>query len=97
MIQEKKSPLAAPLEITSDQQRRGAFLRYINRAWLILGILTLVISPFFPEQRSAFIFLIAITFSTYLIIQLINLSGKARLAGVVFTLLVNFGFYGLFM
>jgi PAS domain S-box-containing protein/putative nucleotidyltransferase with HDIG domain len=85
------------LEITSDQERRKVFLRYVNRAWLILGIVTLASIPIFPEQRSVFIFLAAITFPTYLIIRFVNLSGKTKLAGVVFTFSVNFGFYGLFM
>ena len=85
------------MEITTDQERRKVFLQYINRAWLILGIVALASLPIFPEQRDEFIFLIAVTFPTYLIIRFINQSGKTRLAGVIFTLVVNFGFYGLFM
>jgi PAS domain-containing protein len=97
MFQEKQSLPTDTLEITSDNERRKIFLRYINRAWLILGIVTLASLPIFPEQRSVFIFLAVITFPTYLIIRFINLSGKTLFAGLVFTLSVNFGFYGLFM
>jgi PAS domain S-box-containing protein len=97
MTQEKKSLPIDPLEITTDQECRKVFLRHVNRAWLIFGIVTLASLPFFPGQRSAFIFLIAVTFPSYLITRFLNLSGRTRLAGVVFTLSVNFGFYGLFM
>ena len=84
-------------EIVTDQERRKMFLRYVNRSWLILGIVTLVTSPFFPEQRTQFYFLIALTFPTYLIIRFLNNSGKTWLAGAVFSLVVNFGFYSLFL
>ncbi len=96
---EKKpnAPAADSFEIESDQERRKVFLRYVNRAWLILGIVTLLLLPFFPEQRAQFIFLIEATFPSYLIIRLLELSGRTRLAGVLFTFSVNFGFYGLFM
>src|SRR6266508_372298 len=95
---EKKpnAPAADSFEIESDQERRKVFLRYVNRAWLILGIVTLLLLPFFPEQRAQFIFLIEATFPSYLIIRLLELSGRTRLAGVLFTFSVNFGFYGLF-
>jgi PAS domain S-box-containing protein len=94
---EKKSTPIDPMEIKTDQERRKVFLRYANRAWLIFGIVTLVSLPFFPKQRSEYIFLIALIFPTYLIIRLLNLSARTKWAGVVFTLSVNFGFYGLFM
>ncbi len=84
-------------EIATDQERRKLFLRYLNRGWLILGIVTLASSPFFPELRSQFIYLAVIIFPTYLLVRFLNLSGRTRLAGVVFTLTVNFGFYGLFL
>jgi PAS domain S-box-containing protein len=84
-------------EITTDQERQKLFLRYVNRGWLIFGIVTLVTSPFFPEMRRQFVYLVAITFPAYLIIRSLNLSGRTQLAGVVFTIIVNFGFYGLFL
>jgi PAS domain S-box-containing protein/putative nucleotidyltransferase with HDIG domain len=94
----EKKPLAVdPSEITTDQERRKVFLRYVNRAWLIFGIVTLATLPIFPEQRGEFVFLIALIFPTYLITRLLNASGRTRFAGVVFTLSVNFGFYGLFL
>ncbi len=96
MTQEKKTSPIDPLEITTDQERRKVFLQYANRAWLIFGIVTLASLTFFPKQRE-FIFLIAVTFPTYLIVQFLNLSRRTRLAGVIFTLSVNFGFYGLFL
>ena len=95
--QEDKSRPIDPLEVTTDHERRKGFLRYINRAWLILGIVTVVSLPLFPEQRGEFLYLIAVTFPTYLIVRFLNFSGRIRLAGVIFTLSVNFGFYGLFM
>jgi len=84
-------------EIATDQERRKMFLRSVNRGWLISGIVTLVTSPFFPEQRTQFYFLLALTFPTYLIIRYLNNSGRTWLAGAVFSLVVNFGFYSLFL
>lgn len=84
-------------ELATDQERRKMFLRHVNRGWLILGIVTLATLPFFPHPRREFTFLIAVTFPTYLIVRFLNLSGKTRLAGIVFTLIVNFGFYGVFL
>ncbi len=84
-------------EIVTEQERRKMFLRYVNRSWLILGIVTLVTSPFFPQQRTQFYFLLALTFPTYLIIRFLNNSGRTWLAGAVFSLVVNFGFYSLFL
>jgi PAS domain S-box-containing protein len=84
-------------EIATDQERRKLFLRYLNRGWLIFGIVTLASIPFFPAQRSQCIYLAAIIFPTYLLVRFLNLSDRTRLAGVVFTLAVNFGFYGLFL
>jgi len=92
-----KPPLADSFEIETDLERRRVFLRYVNRAWLIFGLVTLTTLPIFPEHRVEFIFLIAVIFPSYLIIRFLNLSGRTRLAGVVITLAVNFGFYGLFM
>ena len=92
-----KSPPADSFEIETDLERRRVFLRYINRAWLIFGIVTLLSLPVFPKQRAEFIVLIAAIFPSYLIIRFLNWSGKTRLAGVIFTLSVNFGFYSLFM
>src|SRR6266540_2065647 len=97
MTQEKKFQHVDLLEITSDHERRKVFLRYANRAWLILGIVTLASLPIFPEQRSVFVFLVALTFPTCLIISLFNRHEKTTLAAVVFTLAINFGFYGLFL
>ena len=84
-------------EVAMGLERRKKFLRYLNRGWLVLGIVTLATLPFFPRLRGEFIFLIAVTFPAYLIVRFLNLSGRTRLAGVVFTLSVNFSFYGLFM
>jgi PAS domain S-box-containing protein len=84
-------------EIVTEQERRKMFLQYVNRSWLILGIVTLVTSPFFPEQRTQFYFFLALTFPTYLIIRFLNNSGRTWLAGAVFSLVVNFGFYSLFL
>ena len=95
--QEKNSQPRGLLEITNDQVRRTMFLRYVNRAWLIFGIATVASLPFVPNQRDEFIFLAALIFPTYLIIRFLNLSGRTSLAGVILTLSLNFGFYGLFM
>jgi len=83
--------------IATDQERRRLFLRYVNRGWLVFGFITLIALPFFPNQRGQFIYLITAIFPTYLLIRFLNLSGRTRLAGVVFTIVVNFGFYGLFL
>jgi len=84
-------------EIVTNLERRKKFLRYLNRGWLIFGIVTLLTLPLFPRLRYEFIFLAALIFPNYLIVRLLNVSGKAQLAGAVFTLAVNFGFYGLFI
>lgn len=84
-------------EVATDQERRRLFLRYVNRGWLIFGVVTLMAVPFFPEERGVFVYLIVVIFPTYLITRLLNRSGRTRLAGVVFTVSVNFGFYGLFL
>ena len=84
-------------DVTVAQERRSLFLRYINRGWFVFGFVTLITSPLFPEQRPVFIFLIAIIFPTYLLIRFLNSTGRTTLAGLIFTFLVNFGFYGLFL
>ncbi len=91
------APQLDGLEITTDQERRRLFLRYLNRGWLLFGIITLVSLPFYPHQRSTFVFLSALSFPTYLGVRYLNLSGRTPLAGTVFTLSVNFGFFGLFL
>src|SRR5271157_2116049 len=90
-------PLSDSFELETDQERRKLLLRYINRGWLIVGVVTLVALPFYPEQRTQFYFVLALTFPTYLVVWLINRSGSTWLAGVVFSLIVNLGFYGLFL
>ena len=95
--QEKKSSLIDSFEITPDQERRKIFLQYVNRAWLMFGVITLISLPIFPSQRLVFTFIIAATFSTYLITSLIIRSDKLQLSGIIFTLAVNFSFYGLFL
>ncbi len=73
------------------------FLRYVNRGWLLLGIVTLATLPFYPRQRGEFIFVIAVIFPTYLITRICSRLERPRLAGAVFSLSVNFAFYGLFL
>jgi PAS domain S-box-containing protein len=92
-----KPPPVHSFEIEMDLERRRVFLRYINRVWLIFGIVTLLSLPVFPKQRAEFIVLISVVFPSYLIIRFLNQSGRTRLAGVILTFSVNFGFYGLFM
>ena len=94
--EQNDQPLIAP-EMATGLERRTKFLQYLNRSWLILGIVTLVTLPLFPRQRDEFIFLTIMIWPTYLMISLLNMSGRSRLAGIVFTLVVNFSFYGLFM
>jgi len=86
-----------PFDVTAAQERRSLFLRYINRSWFVFGLVTLITLPFFPGQRSIFLFLIAIIFPTYILVRFLNSRGQIILAGVIFTFLVNFGFYGLFL
>ena len=93
----KKPTPTDPLEITSGPERRRVFLGYVNRGWLVFGIVTLITLPLFPEQRSVFGYLVAVTLPTYLVTRWLNRADKPWLAGVVFTLSVNFCFYGLFM
>jgi len=85
------------LELTVAQERRRLFLRYLNRGWLIFGIVTFLTLPLFPEERSVYVFLTAVIFPTYLLIQFLNSSGRVILAGFIFTVTVNLGFYSLFL
>jgi hypothetical protein len=80
--------LDAP-EIATNLERRKKFLRYLNRGWLIFGIVTLLTLPLFSELRHESIFLAALIFPTYLIVRFLNVSGKVQLAGAVFTLAVT--------
>ena len=73
------------------------FLKNINLTWLIIGIVTVILLPVYPAQRSEFVFLIALIFPTFLITYLLNTRGNTRLAGAVFTLSMNIGFYSLFI
>jgi hypothetical protein len=90
-----QSPNAS--KMTTGLGRRKKFLRYLNRSWLVVGIVSLVTVPLFPKLRGEFLFLAAVTMPIYLIVRILNLSGRVRVAGVIFTLAVNFSFYGLFM
>ncbi len=90
-------PSSSLLEIETDQARRRVFLRYANRAWLGLGVVTVLGLPFFPQYRSELVFLAAITLPGFLLVGLLNRSGKVQLAAICFTLIVNFGFFGLFL
>lgn len=83
--------------IYSDRGHRQIFLEYLNRGWLMFGIVTLIVLPFFPGLRSQIIFLAAITLPAYPVVRFLNRSGRTLLARVLFTLTVNFGFYGLFL
>ena len=68
-------------EIEANQERRKMFLGYANRGWLVLGIVTLLTLPFFPDRRSEFGLLAAITLPSYLLVRFLNHSGRTRLAG----------------
>ncbi len=99
-LQKGKEESGRPLDasdMATGIERRKKFLRYLNRGWLALGIVTLITLPLFPKLRGEFIFLAAVTFPAYMLVRFLNLSGRTWLAGVVFTLCVNFSFYGLFM
>lgn len=78
-------------------ERRKTFLKYINRAWLLLGVVTLASIPFFPNNRAEFTWLIAVTFPTYFLLRILNISERTQLAGILFTLIVNFALFGLFL
>jgi PAS domain S-box-containing protein len=95
--QNKKNQLSIRPEITTDLERQRVFLRNINFAWLLFGIVTLVTMPFYTRERLEFIFLITLIFPTFLITHLLNIAGRWRLAGTVFSLAVNFCFLGLFI
>ncbi|HLF88330.1 MAG TPA: PAS domain S-box protein [Anaerolineales bacterium] len=95
--EENNVPPLDALEMATEQERRKLFLRYLSRGWIMFGMVTLITFPFFPTQRSVFGFLIVATFLTYLIVRWLNGAERTKLAGVVFTLLVNFSLYGLFL
>jgi hypothetical protein len=48
-------------ELAAAQEHRKMSLRYVNRGWLILGIVTLVTLPLFSAQRTQFYFLLHIS------------------------------------
>jgi len=94
---EMKAHTSDSFESITDVKRRTTFLRYINRGWLLFGIVTLVTIPIFPEQRLEFIFLTIIIFPTYLITRFLLISKKTQWAGIFFTLMVDLCFYLLFI
>src|SRR5262245_20205493 len=96
----KEKPQAQYPEITEElvgTARRTSFLRYLNWGWLLFGIVTVAAMPFFPAQRNEFVFVTAVVFPTYLITWLLLLSGRLQSAGLCFAVMVDAGFYGLFL
>jgi len=83
-------------EIETDQERRSLFLRILNRGWLIISFLALISYVIYPAERKLLAFFIVFAIGTYLGVDLLNQGGKTILAGLVFTLLVNFGLMGAF-
>src|SRR5215510_14893553 len=95
-----EKPQAQYPEITEEivgTARRTSFLRYLNWGWLLFGIVTLVAMRFFPAQRNEFVFVAAVVFPTYLITWVLLLSGRLQSAGLCFAVMVDAGFYGLFL
>ncbi|MBK9925543.1 MAG: PAS domain-containing protein [Anaerolineales bacterium] len=86
-----------PLEIMMEAEQRRLFLRYITYGWLIFGVMALAVLPFFPEQRVELSYLVIVIFPTCLITHLLNRLERAQLAGIVFTIMVDVSFYGLFL
>jgi diguanylate cyclase (GGDEF)-like protein len=84
-------------EIDTDQNRRANFLRFLNRGWLIFGLITLVALPFNLRQWGVFSTIIIVTALTYLTVRTLNQRGQTRLAGFLFSFLVDLAFYGLFI
>ena len=84
-------------DVVTDIERRSTFLRYLNRGWLLFGIMTLITLPLFPAQRPQFILLVLVIFPTYFLTHFLLSSGRAWLAGLFFTLIVDACFYGLFI
>src|SRR3990172_9826582 len=93
----QKKPFLDQQGIVPEQERHKMFLRYIISGWLIFGLVTLIAWPFFPQQQNQFVYLLTVIFPTYLLMRLLHRVGKTRLAGIVFTIIVNFWFYGLFL
>ena len=96
----KEKPQAQFPEITEElvgTARRASFLRYLNWGWLLFGIVTLAAMPFFPAQHDELVFVAAVALPTYLITWVLLFFGRPRLAGLFFTLMVDAGFYGLFL
>jgi len=94
---ESRAEISDLFENVAGTERRKKFLRYINRGWLIFGLVTLFAIPIFPEQRLEFIYLMLVVFPTYLITRRLNSSERSQLAGLIFTVLVDVCFYGLFL
>ena len=92
-----RSQESASFETMTGTERRSTFLRYLNRGWLVFGLVTLVTIPLFPEQRPVFTFLVLVIFPTYAITWLLLFYKKLRLAGIFFTLIIDACFYGLFI
>jgi len=83
--------------VETDQERRAWFLRILNRGWLIMAVLALVSYGFYPAERRLLAFVIGFTFGTYLLVSFLARKNQTVLAGFIFTLLVNFGFFGAFI
>ena len=84
-------------EISTDLERRAHFLRILNRGWLVMGSVAVISYFFYPQDRTQLFFFIIIAFSTYFLVRFLNSRKWIIQAGFIFTLLVNFSFFGAFL
>jgi len=83
-------------DISTDLERRAYFLRILNRSWLLMGSVAIISFIFYPNDRTQLFFFIIFAFCTYFLVRFLYSRNLVIQAGFVFTLLVNFSFFGAF-
>ncbi|MCD4686958.1 MAG: PAS domain S-box protein [Anaerolineae bacterium] len=88
---------ASDLDIQTDRERRSRFLRILNRAWLVMGVVALVTLPLYAAGYLLFGLIILITLGTYGTIRWLNRRGNVALGGAIFSVMVDLTFLTIFL
>jgi signal transduction histidine kinase len=84
-------------ELETDRERRGLFLRILNRGWLLLALMAVISWFYYPDERKSLSFFIFFALSTFILVRILNQAHQIVLAGFLFTSLVNTSFFAIFL
>ena len=84
-------------EIGSDLERRSQFLRILNQSWLVIGFVGILAYIFFPQDRVQIAAILLLAFFTFFTVKFLIAQKWIFQAGFIFTLLVNFSFFSIFL